>query len=61
MIAAGVACVQAVALAKKGSALPPGEIVASLQDPSTGIDQAPGGGVGLFPQFDRIATKVATS
>jgi hypothetical protein len=59
MIAAGVACLQAVALAKTGSALSPGGVVACLQDSSLGIDWAPGGGVGLFPQFDRIAAKVA--
>lgn len=58
MIAGGVACVQGISLAKNGSVLSPLQIVGLLQDSNLGIDWAPGGGVGLLPQFDKIAGQI---
>jgi hypothetical protein len=58
MIAGALACLQGISLAKNGTVLNQAQMTALLTDPSLGIDWAPGGKVGLFPQVSTMVSRI---
>jgi subtilase family protein len=58
MIAGALASLQGISLAKNGTVLSQVQMVALLNDPALGVDWAPGGKVGLFPQISQMVTRI---
>lgn len=58
MVAGGVACLQGISLSRHGTTLTPDQVTALLTRSDLNRDWAPGGKVGLFPQFDSLAAQI---